>query len=581
MGLIEKRHYYLFRQLIPHLRESRKPLIIAGFLTTATVLLQLPMPFLTRYVIDEVLTGRNFALLHWIALGLLGLSVVSIVCGFSNYYLIAVARERVTRSIQVRLFEHLERLCMSFYDRQKVGYVLARVSSDVGSLQGLFADRIVGFALDFLTFAVGVTVLIAFHTKLALVTIALLPLFLYSLHFFSGRLRSISETTQEHIGRTMGVLSESLSGIRVVKAYGIEKTQSLKVVRQLHKMVRAKLHLSFLSSLSGYLSGFIGGLGPVVVLWYGGYEVMQGRLSLGTLVAFNAFLAYLFGPVQRLMSFNSELQSSLASLSRVVELLEMPTEKQRDCGNTKLRSVQGRIQFENIIFSYDGSSTVLSGIDFDVDPGTKVALVGRSGSGKTTLINLLMRFYQVQRGRILLDGTPIDQIELSNYRSYFGIVTQDPFLFGGSIIDNIAVGNQRATATEIQEAAELANAHEFIVRMPHGYRTEIGERGVRLSGGQRQRIAIARAILRNPHILVLDEATSEVDSESESVIQEALKRLLLNRTALVIAHRLATVKSADRIVALDDGRIVGMGVHAEMYANCSIYRRLYLRQFAA
>jgi len=307
---------------------------------------------------------------------------------------------------------------------------------------------------------------------------------------------------------------------------------------------------------------------------------MSGGLSLGTLVAFSAFLGYMYGPAQRLMNLNSQVQTSLTSLRRIFELLDLQTEEESSLGNLKtLSNPQGKVRFEQVSFSYNGSRPVLNHVDLDIEAGQRIALVGRSGAGKTTLVNLLLRFYEPQEGNIYVDDTCIRDLGIRRLRQIIGIVPQDVFLFSGSVKANLKCGKSTASEDEVVAAARSANAHDFISALPKGYDAEIGERGVKLSGGERQRIAIARTILRNPRILVLDEATSEVDSESERLIGDALTTLLRDRTSIVIAHRLSTVLSADRIVVMDDGRIVDTGSHAELYRDCVLYRRLCDLQF--
>lgn len=306
---------------------------------------------------------------------------------------------------------------------------------------------------------------------------------------------------------------------------------------------------------------------------------MTGALSLGTLVAFNAFLGYMYGPAQRLMNLNNQVQTSLASLKRIFELFDLVPEEPISKISRVLMHPQGRIRFEKVTFSYNGSGLILKEIDLDVEKGQRIALVGRSGVGKTTLMNLLLRFYDPQEGTIYIDGTNIQELGFRNLREQIGIVAQEVFLFSGTVKENIRYSKLDASEQEIVTAAQLANAHDFILQLPRGYDTEIGERGVKLSGGQRQRLAIARTILKNPAILIFDEATSELDSESERLIQDALNNLLKNRTSFIIAHRLSTVRSVDRIVVLNAGKIVGNGTHQELYDDCKLYRYLHDLQF--
>ncbi|TET47164.1 ABC transporter ATP-binding protein [candidate division TA06 bacterium] len=567
------------RRFLPYLRPWWKYGLLAGGLMLITVLLQLPLPLLTRYVIDYVFPQGNLRLLTWIIIGLSIFMLVRLTSGFFSGILLAIFREHVLLRVQLRLFEHIEHLSLSFHDDMKVGYLISRIGNDASNLQGLLADTLLGFIRNTLTFCVGVGILFFLHWKLALVSLAVLPCFIYSILFFSGRLRRKSGEMQENIARVYDVLGESLSGISVVKSFGAEKTQAISLLRRLKASLRSNIQYTVLGSASAAATAFLGGIGPLIVLWYGGREVITGALSLGTLIAFNAFLGYLYGPVRGLMGLNTNIQTSLASLRRVFELFDLPREEVSFATPSKLTEVAGSVSFQNITFSYDGNEPVLKQVSLKVEPGEKVALIGRSGAGKTSLVNLIPRFYEPKEGEIYIDGTNIKKVELRDLRSHIGIVPQDTFIFAGSIKKNIQYGRTDASDEEITAAAKAANAYDFIAKLPANYDTEVGERGVKLSGGERQRIAIARAMLKNPRILILDEATSEVDSESERLIQAALDKLMKDRTTFVIAHRLSTILNADKIFVIDKGKIMGGGKHEELYETLPLYRKLYREQF--
>ncbi len=569
----------LLRRLIPYLRPRRKYGFLAGGLMLVTVLLQLPLPLLTRYVIDYVFPRQDLQLLGWIVVGLSVFMAIRLTSAFFSGLLLALFREHVLLHVQLRLFEHIEHLSLSFHNNMKVGYLISRIGNDASNLQGLLADTVLNLVRNVLTFCVGAGILLFLHWRLASVSLLILPCFVYSVRFFSARLRRKASEMQENIARVYDVLSEALSGISVVKCFCAERTQAISLLRRLKASLRANIQYTIFGSASATASAFLGGLGPLIILWYGGREVITGALSLGSLIAFNAFLAYLYGPVKGLMGLNTGIQTSLASLRRIFELFDLPREGLDYRTPATLSEVMGSVRFENVTFSYDGKEPVLKQVSFQVQPGEKVALVGRSGAGKTTLINLIPRFYEPEEGAIYIDGVNIKNVQLKNLRSHIGIVPQDTFVFSGSIGKNIRYGKADATQAEVVNAARAANAYHFIMKLPGNYSTEVGERGIRLSGGERQRIAIARAMLKNPKILILDEATSEVDSESERLIQIALDRLMKGRTTLVIAHRLSTVLNADRIFVVEQGTIMGGARHEELYETSPLYRKLYTEQF--
>lgn len=562
------------KRFLPFLKSQWKRALLAGIFMFISVLLQLPLPLVTRHIIDNILPNKNIVLLNWVILGLIGFMLIRGVSDLLNGYLLTIFRERTLFDIQLKLFQHIQKLNLSFFKNKRIGYLMSRIRSDVSNLQGLLAQTLLSFLRDSLTFIVGATVIFIFHWKLALASLTILPFFIYSIHFFSGRIRKKSHEFQEKIALASGVLQETLSAISIVKLFQLEKYEARKYVKKLRELIRTRIRFDLLSYFSGYTTSFIGGIGPLIVLWYGGREVIRGNLTLGTLVAFSAFLCYLFGPAQRLMNLNSSIQKSLASLERVFELFDIVPEIKDPKAPKKFKIDEGKVLFDNITFSYDSSEPVLKNVNFIVESGRTVALFGKSGAGKTSLVSLIPRFYHPQQGNIFIDGINIKEVRIRDLRKVVGIVPQETFLFSGTIKENIRYGKLNASDEEIIEAAKLANADEFIRRLPQRYNTELGERGVKLSGGQRQRIAIARAILRNPKILILDEATSELDSESEKLIRDALRKLCKDRTTFIIAHRFSTIINADKIIVLDNGSIIDEGEHEELYQRCEYYREL-------
>jgi subfamily B ATP-binding cassette protein MsbA len=575
----------LIGRFLPYLKPWKRYGLLAGAAMMATVLLQLPVPLITRYVIDNVFPRGDIRLLNWIVIGFGGLIVFSAFASLLSSYFLTVFRQRVLLQIQSRLFEHVERLSLAFHNSMKVGYLMSRIGNDPQNLDGLLAETFFSFVRNILIFVFGVGILFFLHWKLALVAVAVLPAFVYWVHHFSGRVRAKSGEMQENLGRVFDLMGESLAGIPVIKSFCAEKSQAEKVRRRFKTSYRTGLEFVMVNTVYGALITLISGLGPVLILLYGGREVMRGNLSLGSYVAFTAYVGYLYGPVRSLMGLNTNVQTALAALKRVFEIMEIPTEDEdvdvEDIQPAEIDTLKGAVVFDDVTFSYNGTQNALEHVSFEVRPGEKVALVGRSGAGKTTLVNLIMRFYRPTSGKVLIDGMDTRSVRGSELRKHMGIVLQDPFIFAGSVIENLTFGNPDAGDEEVEKAAEAAYAHNFIVNLPDQYETQVGERGVNLSGGERKRLAIARAMLKNPEILILDEATSEVDTESERYIRSALDRLLEKKTTFIIAHRLSTVEHADKILVIDDGRIEATGRHADLYAGCRTYRNLYDEQFAS
>jgi len=544
-----------------------------------SVFLQLPVPLLTMYIIDQVLTDNNLVILNWICLVLIVIILFQFVSHLMQRYLLLIFKERVLFDIQLKLFEHIEGLSYKFFQSQQTGYLMSRIQSDTSAVHGLLADTVINFCKDVLTFMVGLTIIFIIHWKLALSSIIVLPFFILSLTSFSEKLRSLSKETREKYANVSKILQESLTGIYLIQSFCREKYQVRKIFMSLKNAIKINIKSGIMALLAGNLTSLIGSIGPLIVLWYGGSEIIRGNLTIGQLFAFNSFLAYLFGPTQRLVNLNFSVQQSLGAIERIFELFDLEPDIKEAPEAQELNTINGQIIFDAVSFSYNGHDDALKDVSFAIEPGEVVAIVGYSGAGKTTLINLIPRFYDPKQGSIMLDGRDIRNVKLKFLRAQIGIVAQDTFLFSGTIRDNLRFGNPRATEDEVVAAAKAANAHAFIINLPQSYDTEVGERGVKLSGGEKQRISIARTILKNPKILILDEATSSVDSQSENLIQQALSRLMKGRTTLIIAHRLSTVLSADRIVVLHNGKIIAEGKHQELYQKCAVYKKLFDEQF--
>jgi ABC-type bacteriocin/lantibiotic exporter with double-glycine peptidase domain len=561
-----------WRFLRPHWRLA----LGGGLLMLVMVGLQLPMPLLTMYLLDVTVPSRNFGELHWIAIGLLAFLILK---AFSTYYqslVFAAFRNRVIFSIRRRLFSHLQHLTADFYDDARVGQIAARVMGDVNQVQGLLANVLLVAVREGLTLLVGLGLLLWMNWKLALVAMAVVPFYGFWLSRRSPSVRQLARKTQEDYTVVTGDVLETFSGIHLVKSYVAETAELLKMLRSLRKAMRSEYRSTVNSTVLEVGSAVLSSLGKLSLIWYGGYQIMTGTLTLGQFIAFNSFLRYLFDPTSTLVSINTGAQQALAAVDRLYELLDQPVETRPGTRTKRLEGVRGAIEFKRVGFSYDGVTPVLSDIDLRIEPGAKVAIVGRSGSGKSTLMKLLLGFHAPSSGSILIDDQDIQEVSLNSLRRNIAFVPQDAFLFTGDVWFNLSYGRRGATRAQMEQAARLADASDFIGRLPRKYETEVGERGVRLSGGQRQRLLIAMAFLKDAPILLLDEATSSVDVEAERAIRDALSRLMARPTTLVIAHRMSTIREADYIVLLDKGHVVQVGKHEELFARSGgLYEKIY------
>lgn len=561
------------------LRHEAGRFLIGGFLMVIGVALQLPMALVTKYIIDSALPKRDESAITWVVAGLLLVVFVRGVVEVLQSRVVCVARERLNRDLQLEVFKHVQCLSLKFFKDTKSGYLSARMSSDTAAVCGAFTGAILPLCRDSLTIAFAGGMMFVFRWELAVVSLALLPFLVGTLRVLTRRLKQASAEFQESLAVAWDVLDESLTGMDVVKAFQAERFGATRVEVALNRRMDASLRTNLLSSFCALTSGILGGCGPLLILWLGGRMVIRGELTLGELVAFNVFLGHVFAPAQRLMNVAVDIHASLAAAERVSGLLAVPAEKD-GYKRLLLRDPVGcSVSFRGVSFSYASERQVLREINLEAEAGETVAVVGRNGSGKTTLVSLIPRFYDPDSGSVCVAGNDLRNVKLEDLRRLIAVVPQETTLFSGTIKENIAYGNHLCSEDDIIKAAESAYAHLFISQLPMGYETEVGERGVKLSGGERQRVAIARALLRNPDILILDEATSEIDSESERLIQAALSRLLRDRTAFVIAHRLATVVQADKIVVLDGGRILAQGAHRDVYEHCQLYRELCETQF--
>ena len=568
-------------RLWPRVWPHRWPLTLASLCLIASAAVGLIFPLIVQRLLDAAFVTRGRELLDQIALVLLGLFAVQAVLNYAQAYLLSATGERAVGGLREELFARLLAMPPGYFADRRTGELTSRLTTDIGLLQGVLSHQIAEFSRQVLALVGGIVLLTLSQPRLTLTAIAAVPLAVGTALFFGRRLRRMSTSVQDLVAEATGVAEEAFSQIRTVQGFAQEPAERARYGNKVAEVVRAALKRAQVRGVFFGAITFATFAAMVVVLWQGGLLVLEGRLTAGQLVSFLLYTITIAGAVGALASFFSSYQESVGAAERVFEILEAPVPIGDPPNPVPLpQPVRGRIQFEDVSFRYQADAPyALSEVDLVLEPGEVVALVGPSGAGKTTLISLLPRFWDVTSGRILMDGIDIRSLRLVDLRRAIGTVPQEPGLFSGTVRANIAYARPEASEAEVIAAARAAHAHEFIERLPSGYDTVVGERGVKLSGGQRQRVAIARAILKDPAILVLDEATSSLDTESERLVEDALGRLLVGRTTLIIAHRLSTVRRADRLVVLDRGRIVEEGTHAALLARGGLYARLYQRQF--
>jgi len=562
------------RRILGDVRPLRRKLYLVGLLLLLHGLLRLPVPFLTMYIVDEVILQNRFGELLVFSGLIVLMSVVFILADFVKSFFIFTTSRKLLAQIKLRVLEHIQRLPITFFNEKGTGYLMSRFLNDLSLLNSLVTDQLIGFLQSSLVFIIGFAAIFYIHTRLALVSVLILPAFLFLNLRHRKQLRELNTEVQERRALENQSLHEILHGILVIKAYTREKQALIQLWQRIKASIRAEVQ-TFLSTyrVSSAIS-FLGALGPLVVLSYGGYEIMRGRLTLGELIAFNTVLAYLYQPGQALASMYVGAQRSLAAADRVLELLD---EQGESVQGGELSIPKGDLRFDRVTFAYQPGNPALSDVSFEVPEGTLVGIVGGSGAGKSTLVNLLLRFHAPQAGKIHLGGRDLQELNLVALRSQIALVSQETFLFDASIKDNIRLGDPRAGEREIRRAAEVAHAARFIDELPLGLETRVGRMGYQLSAGQRQRIALARAFLRAPAILILDEATSSVDSHSENLIWRAIASFIEGRTTFIISHRLSSLSLVDHIVYLERGRVVASGSRSEIM-NLEGFHDLYLDQ---
>ncbi len=567
----------IFRFVLPHRGMFILGLVALG-LSSGTLL---AFPYFAGKLLDVAQGKTDFILtsINQIALALIVILVIQGIFSFIRVYTFTFVSERTVADLREHIYAKIVWLPLSFYDSRRIGELLSRITSDVGTLYDTFTFTLAELLRQVLILAIGIPVIFFLYPKLTIFMLLTFPLLVLAALFFGKFIRKLSKKTQDQLASSNVIVEETLQSIAVVKSFTNELFEVLRYKKSLNEVVKTAIHASRYRGafISFTIVALFGGI--VAVSWYGAYLVQSKEAEVGELFSFVIYTAFIGGSIAGLGDIYSQIQRSIGASERILEILNQSDEQTESLGSIKLK---GDIEFKNVSFSYPTRNDfeVLKDISFKIKPGEKIALVGPSGSGKSTIINLLMRFYPVGSGDILVDQSNNQSYNLSDYRSNIGIVPQEVILFGGTIRENISYGRPGASIEEIIDAAKKANALEFIESFPEKIETLVGDRGIKLSGGQRQRIAIARAILKNPVILILDEATSSLDAISENLVQEALEKLMENRTTLVIAHRLSTIRKVDRILVIKDGQIAESGSHDDLIKlHDGLYNNLLKLQF--
>ena len=568
-----------YMRLLAYIKPYTRRLALAVVCIIMAAGANLYLPWIIKDMIDDVLMSKDMVMLNLIAAGILVVMFTRGVFYYGQSYLVSYVGQRVIIDVRSVLFRKFQRMPLSYYDKQQTGTVMSYITNDVAVMQSAIVDNLIELVTEGSILIGSLAMMIYLDWKLSLLTLMTIPLVGFAMKIFGRKLKRSSTVIQERVAEITSLLQESISAIRVVKSFVRESYEIKRFEEQNWRNFQAAMKNVKLSSLLTPTVEFLAAIAVTFIVWFGGYEVVNEVITAGELVAFLTYAVNLANPVKRLSRVYAAIQKAMAAAERVFDIMDLD-EKITDVPGAKpLPPIKGKVEFKDITFSYKEGQPALQHISLKAEPGQMIALVGPSGSGKSTIANLIPRFYDVDSGVITIDDHDIRQVTADSLREQIGLVPQETMLFSTSVMENIRYGRLEATDEEVIEAAKAANAEEFIKELPEGYDTKLGERGLNLSGGQRQRLAIARAILKNPRVLIFDEATSALDTESEKIVQDALDNLMVGRTSFVIAHRLSTIFNADQIFVVENGHLREHGTHEELLAAGGLYSNLYNIQF--
>ena len=568
---IFKRILKLSKPHIPKFLLATLCMLIVGATTSA-------LAFLVKPALDGIFLNKNASMLKWIPVVIIAIYFLKGACSYGQTILMSFIGQRVVTDLRSDLYNHIQRQSLSFFNKNPTGMLMSRITNDVNLIQGAVSEAVTSLFKDSFTLVGLVFVIFYRDWQLALVAMIVFPLTIYPIARFGRKMRKVATSTQVTMGSLTSLLQETISGTRIVKAFGMEDYEGRRFAKENENLFRFFMKAVSIRAMSSPFMEFLGGLGIAAIVFYGGYQVIQGVSTPGNFFSFLTALIMLYEPVKRLTNVNNTIQQGISAAVRVFGIMDITPEIENRKNSVELPRISDRIEIRNVTFSYD-DEPVLKNINLDIKSGEVVAFVGMSGGGKTTLVNLIPRFYDVTEGEILIDGHDIRDVTVESLRGQIGIVTQQTILFNDTVRNNIAYGDIKKSDEEIINAAKSANAYQFVKNLPKEFETILGEQGERLSGGERQRLSIARALLKDAPILILDEATSSLDTEAEMEVQGALENLMKGRTTFVIAHRLSTISHANRIIVIVNGKIIEEGTHEDLLAKKGEYFKLYNMQF--